>query len=62
MNLINRDYADVLAPLARRLNARELFGLYDELLETSRLIHHPLNKELQLEELLIRFQRLGGHA
>ena len=61
-NLINRDYADVLAPLARRLNARELFGLYDELLETSRLIHHPLNKELQLEELLIRFQRLGGHA
>ena len=62
LNLINRDYAEVLAPLAARLHARELFGLYDYTLEASRLIHHPLNKELLVEELLIRFQRLGGHA
>ncbi len=60
MNLVNRDFADVLAPLAARLNARELFGLYDYLLELSRLINHPLNRELLMEELLIRFQRLGG--
>ncbi|HES77008.1 MAG TPA: DNA polymerase III subunit delta' [bacterium] len=62
MNLVNRDYADVLRPLAVRLNARELFGLYDYLLELSRLLNHPLNRELLMEELLIRFQRLGGHA
>jgi len=60
MNLVNRDFADVLAPLAARLNARELFGLYDYLVELSRLINHPLNRELLMEELLIRFQRLGG--
>ncbi|OYY73749.1 MAG: DNA polymerase III subunit delta' [Gammaproteobacteria bacterium 28-57-27] len=62
INLVNRDYADVLAPLAARLHARELFGLYDYLLESSRLVDHPLNRELLIEELLIRFQRLGGHA
>ncbi len=60
INLVNRDFADVLAPLAARLNARELFGLYDYALEASRLINHPLNRELLMEELLIRFQRLGG--
>lgn len=62
IDIVNRDYADVLVPLATRLNARELFGLYDYALEASRLLQHPLNKELLFEELLIRFQRLGGHA
>ncbi len=60
--LVNRDLADVLLPLARRLDASALFGLYDELIEAHRLLGHSLSRELQLEEFLIRFQRLGGHA
>ncbi|MEW5837856.1 MAG: DNA polymerase III subunit delta' [Pseudomonadota bacterium] len=61
LNLVNRDFADVLAPLARRLHTRSLFALYDEALEASRLINHTLNKELLIEEHLLRFQSLGKY-
>jgi hypothetical protein len=60
VKLVNRDFSDVLRPLAARLDARALFGLYDYLAEVGRLLNHPLNRDLIIEELLIRFQRLGG--
>ncbi len=58
--LVNRDLADALRPLARRLDARALFNLYDHLIELGRLVTHPLNRDLLLEDLLLRFDRLGG--
>ena len=61
-SIVNQDYADVLAPLALRLHTRGLFDLYDYALEASRLVDHPLNRELLIEDILIRFQRLGGHT
>lgn len=58
--LINRDLADVLPSIARRVDARGLFSLYDHLLELGALVNHPLNRDLLLEDLLLRFDRLGG--
>lgn len=58
--LVNRDLTDLLQPLARRLDARALFSLYDYLIELSGLVSHPLNRDLLLEDLLLRFDRLGG--
>jgi DNA polymerase-3 subunit delta' len=62
VELVNHDFADVLLPLAARLDARALFSLYDYLAEAGRLLNHPLNRDLIIEELLIRFQRLGGQS
>jgi len=60
--LINRDLADLLPPIARRLDARALFGLYDHLIELAGLVNHPLNRDLLVEDLLLRFDRLGGRS
>jgi hypothetical protein len=48
--------------VARRVDARGLFGLYDHLLELAGLVNHPLNRDLLLEDLLLRFDRLGGRS
>lgn len=60
--VVNRDLADLLPPVARRVDARGLFGLYDHLLELAGLVNHPLNRDLLLEDLLLRFDRLGGRS
>lgn len=60
--VVNRDLADLLPPIARRVDARGLFGLYDHLIELSGLVNHPLNRDLLLEDLLLRFDRLGGRS
>ncbi|MGB9671295.1 MAG: DNA polymerase III subunit delta' [Halothiobacillaceae bacterium] len=60
--VVNRDLADLLPPVARRIDARGLFGLYDHLLELAGLVNHPLNRDLLLEDLLLRFDRLGGRS
>ncbi|MEW6446381.1 MAG: DNA polymerase III subunit delta' [Pseudomonadota bacterium] len=57
---LNRDIADLLPSVAARLDARALFSLYDELLKTGGLVNHPLNRDLLLEDLLIRLHRLSG--
>lgn len=58
--LLNQDLSDLLPAIARRLDARALFSLYDELIKMGGLVNHPLNRDLLLEDLLLRFQRLGG--
>ncbi len=58
--LINRDLDELLPPLARAIDAQRLFELYDCLLEMKGLVHHPLNRDLLLEDLLLRIGRLGG--
>lgn len=58
--LVNRDLGEALTALVRSLDARALFALYDHLLERAGMISHPLNRDLLLEELLLRFAQLGG--
>lgn len=61
-DVVNRDLADLLPPIARRIDARGLFSLYDHLIELGGLVNHPLNRDLLLEDLLLRFDRLGGRS
>jgi DNA polymerase III subunit delta' len=52
---LNQDFAVALGSLARRLGGKELFLRLDELIEMRRRVNHPLNKQLIMESLLLRW-------
>jgi DNA polymerase III subunit delta' len=57
-NLRNSDWAPRLQALANRLNLRGLYGFLDTVTEARRALSGPLEEQLLLEDILIRWHRL----
>jgi DNA polymerase-3 subunit delta' len=58
VHIDNRDVAERLQALAQKLNLRALFAYWDKLIASQRLLAGQANKQLLLEELLIRWLEL----
>lgn len=58
----NPDFKDALALAANRANALEVLRFHRELVRFQRIINHPLNVRLLLEDLLLRYGQLLGTA
>jgi DNA polymerase-3 subunit delta' len=54
----NADYAKDLARIAPSLQATETVRYHRMLLAQQRMIHHPLNARLLIEQLLLAYQAL----
>ena len=50
---VNRDLVTRLSALGDRLELRELYHRYDQLLEATKLVETPVNRQLMMEDLLI---------
>lgn len=57
-NLVNSDWGPRLQALANRLNLKGLYGFLDTLTEARRALSGPLEEQLLLEDILIRWHRL----
>lgn len=63
MSLIhNSDMAAELAPMAARAGATGLFDLQDRITASLRSVDHPLNAQLQLESILMRWHGVFSRA
>ncbi len=58
----NPDCRDALEAAARRTNSLEVLRYHRDLVRFQRLVHHPLNPRLLLEELLLRYSKVLGAA
>jgi DNA polymerase-3 subunit delta' len=54
-------YIKALQALAEKVNLRGLFDLQRKMLEMRKLANHPLNHELQMENLLVEYTKLFKH-
>jgi DNA polymerase III subunit delta' len=62
VKLINQEYSDILASLAKRLKSHAVLDYYDHVYSQYVKLQngHNVNKQLVLEELFIRWMRLYG--
>ena len=64
----NPDHGKIIAALAQRINPVTMLRYHRALLQTQRIVHHPLNPRLLLEQLLIDYRNAlnapsqAGHA
>ncbi len=59
INLYNPDLQISLQELAGRLNLRQVYHFYDSLLQSRRKLDTQINKQLMLEEILIKWLQLN---
>jgi DNA polymerase-3 subunit delta' len=57
----NPDFADALMVAARRSNNLDVLRYHRELVRFQRIVNHPLNPRLLLEDLLLRYGQLLHH-
>lgn len=55
--LANMDARDALQGLAQRLTLRVLYTLFDSITEATGLLRHPLNQQLLVEDVAIKWQQ-----
>ncbi|MEN8260358.1 MAG: DNA polymerase III subunit delta' C-terminal domain-containing protein, partial [Pseudomonadota bacterium] len=61
-NLFNAEQRDGLKEVAQRLNLTQLFGYLDVLIRAKSLLKSQVNKQLMLEELLIKWINLQHYS
>ncbi len=54
----NPDYAEKLRGLADKVDVHQLLSLIQELTAAARVLEHPLNPRLVIEQLAIRYTRM----
>jgi DNA polymerase-3 subunit delta' len=54
----NPDRKDALASAAKRMNTLDVLRFHRELVRFQRVVNHPLNPRLLLEDLLLRYAQL----
>ena len=57
----NPDRQEALTRAANKINALEMLRFHHELVRFQRVIHHPLNPRLLLEDLMMRYGAIVGH-
>lgn len=55
----NPDRSDFLLSAAKRMNYLNILRFHRELVKFQRVINHPLNPRLLLEDVLLRYQQMG---
>jgi DNA polymerase-3 subunit delta' len=55
----NPDFKDALAAIARNIDGLEMLRFHRELVRFQRIVNHPLNARLLIEDLMLRYAGLA---